>query len=411
MNYGSIDEEKNDTAPGQKNCSVNVNLQNDCSDYCNDEEKQILLSQHERTVESSSSPSMTSLKSIMIGRSCLVFVAFLYGTLNVTLRMLYGLPNPPSAPALSTSRGWMASIAFLPYCAISLSKEAIRRLNKNNSSTSIEAKRTSQKTSKSVPLWVIALELAFWNFCAQGLQNVGLLYIESARAAFLTQMSVVFTPIISVIAGCQVKRIVWCGCLVALCGLIVLSSSSSSSSNADVDLTEESSSFSLGKGDFFILSGALCWSMYLYRTSIVGDKYPEVPLQAVKTVLLACFYTSWLLVVSLQSYHSYQNNLIDEEDTPVTFMDALQNQWLGWDQNIAVTYTILAYSAFGPGALADVIQQVGQKYVSASEANVILSLEPVFTATCASFMLSEVMTSKESLGGGLIFLAALLASS
>jgi drug/metabolite transporter (DMT)-like permease len=71
----------------------------------------------------------------------------------------------------------------------------------------------------------------------------------------------------------------------------------------------------------------------------------------------------------------------------------------------------LLYSAMGPGVVADVIQTQGQSKVSsASEANVILSMEPVFAAVCAFFILGEVTTLPETVGGGLILLAALVAT-
>ena len=46
------------------------------------------------------------------GRILLFVVAFLYGSLNVSLRFVYSLPGPPSASALSTARGWLAAAWF-----------------------------------------------------------------------------------------------------------------------------------------------------------------------------------------------------------------------------------------------------------------------------------------------------------
>ena len=54
------------------------------------------------------------LKSMMVGRGLLCVVAFLYGTLNVALRFVYELNYPPSASALSTTRGWLAVFCFVP---------------------------------------------------------------------------------------------------------------------------------------------------------------------------------------------------------------------------------------------------------------------------------------------------------
>lgn len=43
-------------------------------------------------------------------------------------------------------------------------------------------------------------------------------------------------------------------------------------------------------------------------------------------------------------------------------------------------------------------------------ANVILSMEPVFAALCARLLLGETTSLEETLGGGLILAAALIAT-
>jgi drug/metabolite transporter (DMT)-like permease len=83
----------------------------------------------------------------------------------------------------------------------------------------------------------------------------------------------------------------------------------------------------------------------------------------------------------------------------------------GWQPtNWTTAGALLLYSALGPRTVADVLQQKGQKEVSASEANVILSLEPVFTAVCARLLMGETTSLVETIGGGLILLAALIAT-
>ena len=47
-------------------------------------------------------------------------------------------------------------------------------------------------------------------------------------------------------------------------------------------------------------------------------------------------------------------------------------------------------SAIGPGAVADLLQQKGQQETSASESNIILTMESVFAALCAFVILGEV---------------------
>lgn len=305
------------------------------------------------------------------GRLLLIFVAFLYGSLNVVFRLVYAAPDPPSASALSFTRGWLAAASFLPILAA----------NRNNSDDEVAIE---EDTDKKAPLWKAAFELAFWNFGAQGLLNIGLLFTDAARASFLTQSSVVITPIISIFAGQKVPQIVWAGCLSALAGLIMLSGGGDGGSGLTL---------AFSTGDLLVLGGALSWSMYLFRIATVGKRYPEIPLQSLKTTLLAALYSVWFLSSAL---------------TLLVKGSSIATLWPGWT-NLGV-WMLLVYSAVGPGAIADVLQQIGQKEVSASEANVILSSEPIFTAICARLVLGEITSTTENIGGALIVIGALLAS-
>ena len=67
-------------------------------------------------------------------------------------------------------------------------------------------------------------------------------------------------------------------------------------------------------------------------------------------------------------------------------------------------------SAIGPGAVADLLQQKGQQETSASESNIILTMESVFAAVCAFVILGDVSSLQEICGGMLIVVAAILAS-
>jgi drug/metabolite transporter (DMT)-like permease len=112
-------------------------------------------------------------------------------------------------------------------------------------------------------------------------------------------------------------------------------------------------------------------------------------MQALKTVLLACLYSTWFGISSL---HSGDVSL-----------------WTGYT-NVAA-WLLLFYSALGPGTIADIVQQKGQSFVSAAEANVIIAMEPVFTSILGFIILGEAMTLQEFLGGGLLIVAAILATT
>ena len=303
----------------------------------------------------------------------LILVAVIYGTLNVTLRWVYALPNPPSASAISTVRGWLAVLCFVPFIA---HKKHTTRSSTSNSNSNQNDNNNLQGAPPRRPLWKVAAELALWNFGAQGLANIGLTLIQSARAAFLTQLSVVMTPVISAACGTRVHRQVWWACGFALAGLVLLSEDDGAGMPR------------LGLGDVCCLGGAFSWAMYIYRLSAIGDsQYHEVDLQSLKNFFLASLYTIWWAVQTMATGES---------------------QWLGWANLVA--WALLFYSALGPGTVADLMQQKAQAVVAATVSNVLLSTEPVFTAIFGRMLLGEETSWLEKLGGCLILIAATIAT-
>jgi len=150
-------------------------------------------------------------------------------------------------------------------------------------------------------------------------------------------------------------------------------------------------------GDICVLTGALSWSIYIYRMSCIGAVFDEVRLQGWKTVHLATLYSLWCLAAVLH------NHLVGHDATSEP--SAL---WAGWRNPIA--WLLILYSAAFPGTIADIVQQKGQAVIGAAESNVILSMEPVFTAVLGWCFLGEATTLLENLGGLVIIVAALVAT-
>lgn len=122
----------------------------------------------------------------------------------------------------------------------------------------------------------------------------------------------------------------------------------------------------------------------------------DIGLQAYKNVYLASLYSLWWW---LQSWNETNHQPHLEEVN--------SSRWYG---NLTI-WCLLFYSALGPGTLADIWQQHGQVFVNATESNVWLSLEPVFTAVLGFVCLHEQLSYAEMGGGVLVVGAALLAST
>eukprot|EP00614_Pseudopedinella_elastica_P003529 CAMPEP_0172598710 /NCGR_PEP_ID=MMETSP1068-20121228/18777_1 /TAXON_ID=35684 /ORGANISM="Pseudopedinella elastica, Strain CCMP716" /LENGTH=407 /DNA_ID=CAMNT_0013398683 /DNA_START=137 /DNA_END=1361 /DNA_ORIENTATION=- len=318
------------------------------------------------------------------GRLILISVALLYGSLNTLLRALYLLPGGPVPSVLSMTRGFLAAMCFVPILAL------------DRAQTPAEGAQDSPST-KPAPqrgaLVKAGLELALWNAGAQGLINAGLLVSDAARASFLMQTSVVFTPVVAILSGARVEAHVWAGAAVALLGLATLSGLVGAAGGA---AATTAGTAMVSTGDALCLGGALCWSLYIFRLGALGPKFPEIPLQALKTTALAALYTGWAGASAAAAYAGGGG------------WGAVGALWPGWASGAA--WLLLLASAVGPGALADILQQIGQTAVGASEANVILCAEPLFTAFTARIFLGELTTLRDKVGGGMILLAALIAS-
>ena len=102
--------------------------------------------------------SISSSKKLQ-GRAILLLVAFLYGTLNVTLRGVYATEGPPVASVLSLVRQVLSVIAFLPLFVFSK--------DENVKDIEVGTGNMNGEVEKVRPMWIAALELAFWNFGAQ----------------------------------------------------------------------------------------------------------------------------------------------------------------------------------------------------------------------------------------------------
>ena len=103
---------------------------------------------------------MTRLKSIELsknaGRFLLGLVALSYGGLCVSLKMVFVRAGPPSVGTLGMIRGFMVLLCFVPQLLDSFKKNKSGEVKLNNE------------------FWSAALELATWNFLAQGCCNVAL---------------------------------------------------------------------------------------------------------------------------------------------------------------------------------------------------------------------------------------------
>jgi drug/metabolite transporter (DMT)-like permease len=137
--------------------------------------------------------------------------------------------------------------------------------------------------------------------------------------------------------------------------------------------------------------------------SKIAKSYSAVNLQFFKTAYITLMCVGWFLIDAALEFESTGINFFSLDRAK-----ALESLWPGWKN--PVVWLLLTGNAIGPGVLADLLQQSGQKVTSASETNIILTTEMVFGVVGAFVLLGETLSLQEVAGGLLVLVAAFLAS-
>lgn len=199
-------------------------------------------------------------------------------------------------------------------------------------------------------------------------QTVGLIYTTASKAAFITGLSVIFTPIFSSIYF--KKRLAWRIYLaagIALLGLALLS------------LTGASNGTGINIGDIWVLGCALSYAVTIIYIGEISQKHNIWQLMSIQFYPMALLSFLW----AMPHLHLLPT--------------------LPWQSYLAIVYLALVATI-----ITGLLQLWGQQKVSASLTALIFILEPVFAAIFAAFFLQEMLGFWGYVGAGLIFGAMLL---
>ena len=257
-------------------------------------------------------------------RATLLVIGFLFGSLDVTMKLVLELkPVAPSPASACLVHAVLGTLAFVP--TLSSSK--------------------SESSSKG---WT-ATKLAFWTAASGALLYEGMKRTSVSRAALLMQLSVMATPVLERIALKRRQPLrIWVGAGLALVGVSFLASGG------------ETTVASVA-GDTMVLLGAILWAWYLVCMAALPIDNDANLLQATKWLVSTFFFAIWALL----QHFCFGATLLE-----------------GWQRPAAWGLTV--YAAIVPGALADVLQQKAQTKVRASEASLLLASEPLWAALLAA---------------------------
>lgn len=230
--------------------------------------------------------------------------------------------------------------------------------------------RQAMRDGVVLGLW---LTLVFW------LQADGLRFTTTAKSGFITGLYVLFTPVVSLLFRDRLKRSHALGALIATMGLFLL-------------VHEPGAPFGgWNRGDTETLLCAVCCGFHIVLTAHYSRRSSGWVLATLQVSVVAAI--SMAITALLPAPHGFQNLWLPLTDPGV---------WIA-----------IAYQAFLATALAFWGMSTFQAHLGATEAAIIYSMEPVYTALIALSGwvpgIRERLGPVQLLGGALLFSAMLLA--
>jgi drug/metabolite transporter (DMT)-like permease len=197
------------------------------------------------------------------------------------------------------------------------------------------------------------------------LQQVGLLFTSVTNSGFITGLYVIIVPLLGLFIGHKTGLGIWLGASLAVVGMFLLS---------------VGDGFQVASGDWLQLAGAFVWGVHVLLVGFFACRHD--PLRLALVQFITCAVVSLVLAV---------------------IFEEIQLQSI-----IAAAPAILYGGIFGV-AVGFTLQVVAQKDAVASHAAIILSLEAVFAAIAAAWLLGESLELRGYFGCMLMFAGMLLA--
>lgn len=206
-------------------------------------------------------------------------------------------------------------------------------------------------------------------FTASLAQQIGLVHATAGKAAFVTALYIVLTPIGGMLFGRKTRGTVWIAVTAALTGMAVMC--------IEPGVT-------LGQGDLWLLLCAVLYTGQILAIDRLASAADVYVMSWVQTAVCAVLST-----VSM---------FIWEKPTPGIFSDILAS-WFP-----------LLYAGVMSCAVAYTLQIIGQHGAHPTTASLLMSLESVFAALFGWLLLGERMTGRQTVGAAILFAASVAAT-
>jgi len=215
--------------------------------------------------------------------------------------------------------------------------------------------------------WRAGLDLGFWLWLGYVTQAQGLVYTSASRSSFITAVSVVLVPVFAGLLGRRMGWPTWLAACLAFVGVGLMSYDGSQPN----------------LGDAWTAVTAVSYAIYILRLEGYARRHEPWSLTVTQLWGVVPFALAWLAAEATFGH-------------------------LAVPTDGAVPWLAVAYLALVSTVLTTWLMIVGQQSVSAPEAAVIYSSEPLWASSFAFVLLGERFGPKGVLGGALIIAAILV---
>lgn len=200
---------------------------------------------------------------------------------------------------------------------------------------------------------------------ASNFQQLGIAHSTVGKSAFITTLYIVFVPLLGLFLKKKLSLQMWSGIILAVIGLYLL--------------CMKDEVFVLSTGDSYLLLCAFFFAIQITAVDYFAPKVNCVALSMMQFLVTAIESGIGMLSTGLPSL-----------------------------ENICDAIIPLLYAGLLSSGIAFTVQIIGQKHLAPSVASLLMSLESVFAALAGWLILKEVLSTKELIGCGLVFVAVLL---
>lgn len=229
----------------------------------------------------------------------------------------------------------------------------------------LHGKVSVDKTSQpDKTLYIGGIVTGILMFFAANLQQIGLVYTNAGKTAFITALYMLLVPIIGILLKHKTNINNWIGAVIGAVGLYFLC---------------VTTQFTVTTGDVIVFIGSFCWAAHILAVNHFAPKVDVIRLMCIQFIVSG--------IMSLAAA------VFTEEIILADILSCVPG---------------LLYTGIVSTALASALQGIGQKYAHPTTASILLSTESLFATICGFIFLNEVMNGRELIGCILMLLAVIL---